>query len=116
MLPKKHRLTSTKDFQNVTKTGVRVYSDIAVIYALANPTSQKNSEIGLIVSKVVGNSVVRHKVSRHIRNIIKEILETIPGNIQIVIRALPAITEKEFVEIKKILSDNISKSIVKANV
>lgn len=116
MLPKKNRLTSTKDFQNVTKTGVRVYSDIAVIYALANPTSQKNSQIGLIVSKVVGNSVVRHKVSRHIRNIIKEILETIPGNIQIVIRALPAITEKEFVEIKKILSDNISKSIVKANV
>lgn len=116
MLPKKNRLTSTKDFQNVTKNGVRVYSDIAVIYALANPTSQKNSEIGLIVSKVVGNSVVRHKISRHIRNIVKEILETIPGNIQIVIRALPAITEKEFVEIKKILSDNISKSIVKANV
>jgi ribonuclease P protein component len=87
-----------------------------VIYALANPTSQKNSQVGLIVSKVVGNSVVRHKVSRHIRNVVKEILETIPGNIQIVIRALPAITEKEFTEINKILSDSISKSIVKANV
>ena len=114
MLPKQNRLTSTKDFQNVTKTGVRVYSDIAVIYALANPTSQKNSEVGLIVSKVVGNSVVRHKVSRHIRNVVKEILETIPGNIQIVIRALPAITEKEFTEINKILSESISKSIAKA--
>ena len=116
MLPKQNRLTSTKDFQNVTKTGVRVYSDIAVIYALANPTSQKNSEVGLIVSKVVGNSVVRHKVSRHIRIVVKEILEKIPGNIQIVIRALPAITEKEFTEIQKILSESISKSIVKANV
>jgi len=116
MLPKKNRLTSTKDFQNVTKTGVRVYSDVAVIYALANPTSQKNSEIGLIVSKVVGNSVVRHKVSRQIRNVVKEILETIPGNIQIVIRALPAITDKDFSEINKILSESINKSIVKANV
>ena len=116
MLPKKNRLTSTKDFQNVTKTGVRVYSDVAVIYALANPTSQKNSEIGLIVSKVVGNSVVRHKVSRQIRNVVKEILETIPGNIQIVIRALPAITDKDFLEINKILSESINKSIVKANV
>jgi hypothetical protein len=47
---------------------------------------------------------------------VKEILETIPGNIQIVIRALPAITKKEFVEINKILSESISKSIVKANV
>ena len=74
------------------------------------------TEVGLIVSKVVGNSVVRHKVSRHIRNVVKEILETIPGNIQIVIRALPAITEKEFTEINKILSESISKSIVKANV
>ena len=116
MLPKKNRLTSTKDFQNVTKTGVRVYSDVAVIYALANPTSQKNSEIGLIVSKVVGNSVVRHKVSRQIRNVVKEMLETIPGNIQIVIRALPAITDKDFSEINKILSESINKSIVKANV
>ena len=116
MLPKKNRLTSTKDFQNVTKTGVRVYSDVAVIYALANPTSQKNSEIGLIVSKVVGNSVVRHKVSRQIRNVVKEILETIPGNIQIVIRALPAITEKDFSELNKILTESINKSIVKANV
>jgi ribonuclease P protein component len=87
-----------------------------VIYALANPTSQKNSQVGLIVSKVVGNSVVRHKVSRHIRNVVKEILETIPGNIQIVIRALPAITEKDFVELNKILSESINKSIVKANV
>ena len=116
MLPKQNRLTSTKDFQNVTKTGVRVYSDVAVIYALANPISQKNSEIGLIVSKVVGNSVVRHKVSRQIRNVVKGILETIPGNIQIVIRALPAITDKDFSEINKILSESINKSIVKANV
>ena len=116
MLPKQNRLTSTKDFQNVTKTGVRVYSDVAVIYALANPTTQKNSEIGLIVSKVVGNSVVRHKVSRQIRNVVKEMLETIPGNIQIVIRARPAITEKDFSEINKILSESINKSIVKANV
>ena len=116
MLPKQNRLTSTKDFQNVTKTGVRVYSDVVVIYALANPTSQKNSQVGLIVSKVVGNSVVRHKVSRHIRSVVKDLLETIPGNIQIVIRALPAITEKDFTELNKILSESINKSIVKANV
>ena len=116
MLPKINRLTSSKDFQTVTKTGVRVYSDAAVIYALANPTSQKNAQVGFIVSKLVGNSVVRHKVSRQLRNIVNETLLNIPGNIQIVIRALPAITEKDFVELKKILSESINKSIVKANV
>ena len=116
MLPKINRLTSSKDFQNITKTGVRVYTDIAVIYALANPTSQKNAQVGFIVSKLVGNSVVRHKVSRQLRNIVNETLETIPGNIQIVIRALPAITDKDFIELNKILSESINKSIVKANV
>jgi ribonuclease P protein component len=115
MLPKLNRLTSTKDFQNVTKSGVRVYSDVAVIYALANPTSQKNSQIGLIVSKVVGNSVVRHKISRQLRNVVKDLLPTIPNNIQIVIRALPAITEKEYSDINQTLIESINKSIVKAN-
>jgi ribonuclease P protein component len=116
MLPKLNRLTSTKDFQNVTKSGVRVYSDVAVIYALANPTSQKNSQIGLIVSKVVGNSVIRHKISRQLRNVVKDLLPTIPNNIQIVIRALPSITEKEYSDINQTLIESINKSIVKANV
>jgi len=116
MLPKLNRLTSTKDFQNVTKSGVRVYSDVAVIYALANPTSQKNSQIGLIVSKVVGNSVARHKISRQLRNVVKDLLPTIPTNIQLVIRALPAITGKEYLDINQTLIESINKSIVKANV
>lgn len=116
MLPKINRLNSAKDFQNVTKTGVRVYCDVAVIYALANPSSQQNSQIGLIVSKLVGNSVVRHKTSRQIRNIVKEILPQIPSNIQIVIRATPEITSKDFFEINKSITDAVLKSIVKANV
>ena len=116
MLPKINRLTSSKDFQNITKTGVRVYTDIAVIYALANPTSQKKAQVGFIVSKLVGNSVVRHKISRQLRNIVNETLETIPGNIQIVIRALPKITEIEFSELNKMIIDSVAKSIVKANV
>ena len=116
MLPKINRLTSSKDFQTVTKTGVRVYSDAAVIYALANPTSQKNAQVGFIVSKLVGNSVVRHKVSRQLRNIVNETLLNIPGNIQIVIRALPKVTEIEFSELSKIITEGITKSIVKANV
>lgn len=116
MLPKKHRLSRSKDFEKVTKNGVKVNTEIAVIYAIANPLTQINSEIGLIVSKIVGNSVVRHKVSRQIRNVVKKILNKIPNNIQIVIRALPKINEKDFFEIENILETAILKSIEKANV
>ncbi len=89
---------------------------IAVIYAIANPLTQKNSQTGLIVSKTVGNSVQRHKTSRQIRNVVQKMLKQIPNNIQIVIRALPKITEKDFSEIENILKLNILKSIEKANV
>ena len=64
----------------------------------------------------MGNSVVRHKISRQLRNVVKDLLPTIPSNIQIVIRALPAITEKEYIEINQTLTESINKSIVKANV
>ncbi len=116
MLPKKHRLNLSKDFEKVTKKGVKVNTEIAIIYAIANPLTQTNSQIGLIVSKIVGNSVVRHKVSRQIRNVVKEVLNKIPNNIQIVIRALPKINEIEFLEIENVLTKAILKSIEKANV
>ena len=64
----------------------------------------------------MGNSVVRHKISRQLRNVVKDLLPTIPSNIQIVIRALPAITEKEYIDINQTLTESINKSIVKANV
>ena len=116
MLPKKHRLNLSKDFEKVTKNGVKVNTEIAVIYAIANPLTQTNSQIGLIVSKIVGNSVIRHKVSRQIRNVVKKIINNIPNNIQIVVRALPKINEKDFFEIENILINAINKSIEKANV
>jgi len=50
MLPKKHRLNLSKDFEKVTKNGVKVNTEIALIYAIANPLTQTNSQIGLIVS------------------------------------------------------------------
>jgi RNase P protein component len=47
---------------------------------------------------------------------VNETLLNIPGNIQIVIRALPKVTEIEFSELSKIITEGITKSIVKANV
>jgi RNase P protein component len=43
-------------------------------------------------------------------------LNKIPNNMQIVIRALPKINEKDFLELENILETAILKSIEKANV
>lgn len=45
---------------------------------------------GLIVSKAVGDSVTRHRVSRRLRHIAAEVVETLESDLMVVIRANPA--------------------------
>jgi ribonuclease P protein component len=44
---------------------------------------------GLVVSKAVGGSVVRHRVSRRLRHLLAPRLDELPAGAMIVIRALP---------------------------
>jgi ribonuclease P protein component len=42
-----------------------------------------------VVSKAVGNSVGRHRVSRRIRGAVSPLLTTLPSGTRVVVRALP---------------------------
>jgi ribonuclease P protein component len=46
--------------------------------------------IGFVVSKAVGNSVVRHRVSRRLRHVFRDRLGTVRPGCTLVVRALPA--------------------------
>ena len=58
-------LKKNRDFQNVYKYGKSYANRYLVMYVLKNETEQKR--IGISVSKKVGNSVVRHHLTRLIR-------------------------------------------------
>ncbi len=58
-------LKSNFDFQFVYKNGKSYANKYLVMYVLEN--SMKKNRLGISVSKKVGNSVVRHKVTRLIR-------------------------------------------------
>lgn len=45
---------------------------------------------GLVVSKAVGNSVIRHRVSRRLRHIAAEMIDELDSDLLVVIRANPA--------------------------
>lgn len=45
--------------------------------------------IGFVVSKAVGNSVVRHRVTRRLRHLLRDRLGTVPSGCTLVVRALP---------------------------
>ena len=58
-------LKSNRDFQVVYKKGKSFANKYLVMYVLENGTSK--NRLGISVSKKVGNSVVRHRVTRLIR-------------------------------------------------
>ncbi len=58
-------LKKNKDFQNVYKVGTSQANRYLVMYALEN--RREGNRLGISVSKKVGNSVVRHRITRLIR-------------------------------------------------
>jgi len=45
--------------------------------------------VGLVVSKAVGGSVVRHRVARRLRHVMRDRLDLLPPGTRLVVRALP---------------------------
>mgnify|MGYP003207543763 CR=1 FL=1 len=58
-------LKKNRDFQNVYKKGTSFANSYLVMYILENGLQE--NRIGISVSKKVGNSVVRHRITRLIR-------------------------------------------------
>ena len=58
-------LKKNRDFQNVYKKGTSFANSYLVMYILENGLQE--NRIGISVSKKVGNSVVRHHLTRLIR-------------------------------------------------
>ena len=59
-------LKKSKDFQNVYNKGNSYANRLLVMYVLENHTDK--NRLGISVSKKVGNSVIRHHLTRLIRS------------------------------------------------
>ena len=83
----------------VLRRGSRAGRRRLVVHALttdpsgAADTVQSNTvsaaRAGFVVSKAVGNSVVRHRVTRRLRHLVSARLGTLPPGSALVVRALP---------------------------
>ena len=72
MLKKKFRLSS-KQFPKVYTQGVKSKGAYGMLISL--PSENEIPQFGFIVSKKVGNAVIRHKVVRRLRELSKEMME-----------------------------------------
>lgn len=90
MLPVAARVRRSEDFREVLRRGSRAGRRRLVVHAMPAPDpSAAQSRAGFVVSKAVGNSVVRHRVSRRLRHLVAARLGTVPPGSSLVIRALP---------------------------
>lgn len=89
------------DFQRVYANGKSFANRYLVMYVLRQDT-QKN-RIGISVSKKVGNSVVRHRITRLIRESYRLHEKEFVGGLDMVIIARPGAKEKNFFTIESAL-------------
>ena len=89
MLSRVNRITRAADFRAVVRTGRRLSSPNTVVY-LSRRADAGPTRFGFIVSKAVGNSVVRHRVTRQLRAVGFELLSGMPSGADVIVRALPA--------------------------
>lgn len=67
--------------------------------ASVDPAPTRPPRVGFVVSKAVGNSVVRHRVVRRLRAQVAERLSTLPAGTDLVVRAAPAAATASSVEL-----------------
>ena len=116
MLAKTARLTESGDFARVTKSGLRYSSANFVGYLYINTASTEPARAGLIISKSVGGSVIRHRLARKIRHCLKDQYSQLPPGCLLVIRGLnKSATADCKIEISEVVSYLVKKTQERAS-
>lgn len=94
-------LKKNKDFQSVYRRGKSYGNKYLVMYLLPNQT--ESNRIGISVSKKVGNSIVRHHLTRLIRESYRLHEENFQRGYDMVVVARTAAKDKTYQEIESAL-------------
>jgi ribonuclease P protein component len=90
-----------KDFQTIYKKGRSYANKYLVMYVLKN--KEEENRLGISVSKKVGNSVIRHRITRLIRESYRLQSKKFETGYDIVVIARTGAKEKNYSEIESAL-------------
>ncbi len=108
MLARKYRLSKTRDIQSVYKTKTTLFGQGVILNFKANQLT--NSRFAFVVSnKTLSQAVKRNYYKRVLRDIVYQLLNTIPNNLDIVIVIKKDIVTMNFAEIQQELSMLVKK-------
>ncbi|MGW8564696.1 ribonuclease P protein component [Isoptericola sp. NPDC055881] len=122
MLPAAHRLRRSVDFERAVRRGTRAGRSTVVVHLLVDPddgpravgdggTSDEPPQVGLVVSKAVGNAVHRNQVKRRLRHAAAGHLSSLPAGSRLVVRALPASSAATYAELDRDLAGCLDRAI-----
>ncbi|MGX6605472.1 ribonuclease P protein component [Micromonosporaceae bacterium Da 78-11] len=90
MLAAAQRVRRGADFAAAIRGGRRAGRGTIVVHLLLEePVHASMARAGFVVSKAVGNAVVRNKVRRRLRHLVRPLLDELPDGSMLVVRALP---------------------------
>jgi ribonuclease P protein component len=90
VLPAESRMRRSADFELAVRRGSRAGRGLLTGYLLVRADAEAQAPlVGLVVSKAVGNAVVRNKVRRRLRSVLRGYLPALPGGSLLVVRAHP---------------------------
>jgi ribonuclease P protein component len=105
VLPAQARLRRRPEFTAVVRSGRRAGRPTMVLHYLPErpvqaaeghtsavssaEASPAGARAGFVVGKAVGNSVIRHRVTRQLRAMVRDELDRLPATADLVVRARP---------------------------
>ena len=97
-MKKFNSIKKNNDFQKVYRTGRSFANRLLVMYVMK--AEREDTRIGISVSKKVGNSVVRHHVTRLVRESYRLNKNKVKTGLDIVVVARAAAKESDFKKIE----------------
>ncbi len=112
MLPADHRLTRPDSFRHAVKAGRRSGARTLVTHvAVAVEQVDSPPRVGFVVSKAVGNAVVRNRVKRRLRHAAGARISLLPEGALVVVRAHPAAALASYEELAADLDRCLERSL-----
>ncbi|WP_378735276.1 ribonuclease P protein component [Nocardia brasiliensis] len=127
MLPEPYRLHHRADFSRTVRRGQRIGRRDLVVHVLMHgydgivDVNRRHGDpaealvrvggprFGLIVSKAVGNAVIRHRVARRLRHMCGQLISELPADADLVVRALPGAADASSAELLRQLRGAVHK-------
>lgn len=99
-LGRRSRIKQGRDFMRVRQAGERAVKGCLIANWLRLPVDS-SSRLGVVVSKKVGNSVVRSRVKRLLRESYRLHQHELTQPLDLVLVARPSIAQKDFVSVER---------------